>query len=50
MNFSDLPANLPAWASTDEAACWFYGFAIAATVRVFRAVARWVRRISSDAS
>jgi len=49
MNFSDLPSHIPAWATTDEAVAWFYGFAIGATVRIFRAGLKWVKRIGDAA-
>lgn len=46
MNWDTL--SFPAWATTDEAKCFFLGFAVGATVRIFRAALRWVKRIGND--
>jgi hypothetical protein len=40
--------TIPDWATTDEALAWFYGFAVGASVRVFRAGLRWVKRIGEE--
>ena len=39
---------MPAWASTDEAKCWFLGFAMGATVRIFRSGLKWLKRVGDD--
>jgi hypothetical protein len=41
MNFTTI--SLPAWAVSDEAKAWFYGFVSMALVRVFRAGLRWFK-------
>ena len=46
MNWTTL--TIPAWAVSLEAQAWFYGFAIGATVRIFRTVLRWVKRYAAD--
>lgn len=37
--------TLPAWAVSDEAQAWFYGFATMAFVRIFRAGLRWFKGV-----
>jgi hypothetical protein len=46
MDWANLP--LPLWATTDEAAAFFYGFCVGATVRIFRAGLRWMKRIPGN--
>ena len=41
MDWSSLA--VPLWADTDEAKCFFYGFAVGATVRIFRAACKWFK-------
>jgi len=40
--------TLPAWATTDEAKCFFYGLLMAASIRIFRAGLKWMKRIAND--
>jgi len=40
--------TLPAWATTDEAKAFVYGFFVAASVAIWKAAARWVKRSLDD--
>jgi len=42
MDFTTI--SLPAWAVTEEAQAWFYGFAVMCFVRIFRAGLKWFKR------
>jgi|GEM_PF-4715388 len=44
----DIFQNVPAWATSDEALAWYYGFALAGGIRLCRAGLRWFRRVDSD--
>jgi len=49
MIFSDLPSSLPSWATTDAAICFYYGFAMGATVRIYRAAMKWMKKVGNSA-
>jgi len=38
------PVTMPEWATTEEAACFFMGFATGAGIILFRAGLRWWKR------
>lgn len=40
--------QLPAWATTPEAVAFWYGLALGAVVRIWRAAAGWVKNIDDD--
>jgi len=44
MNFLSDP---PAWVQTDEAMCFVWGFCMAASIRIFRATLRWLKKVAA---
>jgi len=46
MNWQDW--SLPTWAASDDAKAFIYGFFVGASVRIWRAGARWLRKYLDD--